>query len=260
MERCYVTVVSGSLSYLPGVAVLNQSLRRVGSEYPLVCLIERQLACREAVEYLEFLGVRVRIVESIRCGLNPGGEDERGSATFTKVAVANPGYTGANKVVLIDADTVIMQNIDSIFGMPGFTSTGGRIDFIQSNLVVVEPSDELWQRILGLLVLDSKPTCHVGDEILWNWLVPDWVHRDELKVGPEYCVWYYPFIHQSQGRFEEIAYNDIKAVHWGGMLKYWSLYRGDMYDGSDASKIKMYIASLEKEITAKLTEAQFSSY
>jgi hypothetical protein len=264
MNRCYVTLLSGGLGFLPGVAILNQSLRRVSSRYPLMCLIERPIACREVVEYLEFLGVIVKVVEPLRyegrdtCACEEGRFD----TTFSKLHVVNPSVSRLDKVVFLDSDIVVTQCIDGLFDMAGFSACMSTMNAMSGAVVVVEPSVVLWEQSCQILVSepDNKFPGVGGDEYVWNRLMPGWVSREELHIEDCYNVLYYPFANKCHWRYSSIVYDDIKALHWGGILKYWSLYRGDMHDDSDASKVKRYIASLEKEITDKLTEAQFSTY
>jgi len=62
-KAAYVTLLTGS--YLPGTLVLDQTLRSVGSQYPLVVLITPQLP-QDARDVLEKKNIIVKEVETLQ--------------------------------------------------------------------------------------------------------------------------------------------------------------------------------------------------
>jgi hypothetical protein len=61
--NAYVTLLTKPL-FLPGVLVLDYSLRSVGSRYPLVAMVTPRLP-REVRDVLEKRGIHMRDVESL---------------------------------------------------------------------------------------------------------------------------------------------------------------------------------------------------
>lgn len=102
-------------SYLAGVLVLEQGLRAVGSKYPLVVMVTPALP-PAARAVLAKRGIRAREVE----GLYPEdgkhtlpAHDARFADTWTKLRVFE--LNEYKRVVLLDADMVVVKNMDDLF-------------------------------------------------------------------------------------------------------------------------------------------------
>lgn len=131
--------------YLTGLLTLNYSLRRVGSKYPLVVLHFGSLS-DEAVRTLTDRGIPLQKVPYIYPGMPwPEGvagssskahdnEDANGNNTngggstnqwyayerfrdcFTKLAAFS--LTAYSRIVLLDADMLVLRNMDDLFDVP----------------------------------------------------------------------------------------------------------------------------------------------
>lgn len=92
--------------------MLHHSLKKVGSEYPLVALFTDSLP-EEAQKAIDERGIAKRRVER----LLPGDEIEKYTEprfleTWTKLSVFS--MTEYERVVLLDADMLVMQNMDEL--------------------------------------------------------------------------------------------------------------------------------------------------
>ena len=111
---CYATLLTRQ-SYLPGLVILWRSLRLVESKYPLLVLYTDTLES-EAVETLKQLGIEHTRVEAIRPPANVSLIAERFADTWTKLRVLE--LTAYERVVMIDNDMMVLQNMDELFTAP----------------------------------------------------------------------------------------------------------------------------------------------
>ncbi|EGO28220.1 glycosyltransferase family 8 protein [Serpula lacrymans var. lacrymans S7.9] len=118
MERkaAYVTLLTKS-SYLPGVLVLEFTLRAVGSRYPLVVMVTPQLPA-EARAVLARKNITTTEVASLG---PPEGvhtlslSDVRFSDTWTKLRCF--GLTEYHRVILLDADMLVLRRMDELMDL-----------------------------------------------------------------------------------------------------------------------------------------------
>ena len=111
----WATLITNT-NYLPGVIVLDYCLRKVGSAYPLVALYTDNLP-DEAHKAIDARHIAKRKVDR----LLPGSEIEtytepRFLETWTKLSAF--GMTEYERVVLLDSDMVILQNMDELMAVP----------------------------------------------------------------------------------------------------------------------------------------------
>ncbi|KAI5124615.1 hypothetical protein M0805_004225 [Coniferiporia weirii] len=102
--------------YLPGVLVVNHTLRAVGSKYPLVVMTVPTLS-KEAFGILALCGIRTVSVEKLLP--SPEGSairEGRFGDTWTKLSVFR--LTEFSRAVLLDADMVVRRNMDELMEMP----------------------------------------------------------------------------------------------------------------------------------------------
>lgn len=104
-------------NYLSGVRALRASLRRSGTTSPLVVMVTRAIDadCRRV---LEADGCLLRDVEPIRPdgGLPDSYANARFAEVWTKLAAWR--LTEFERVVFLDADMLVTQNMDELFTLP----------------------------------------------------------------------------------------------------------------------------------------------
>ncbi|GAA5912211.1 hypothetical protein JCM8208_000933 [Rhodotorula glutinis] len=109
-RRAFVTLLTNA-KYLPGLLVLDHTLKQVGTKYPLVVLTTPSFP-EEHLALLEALGMGTKRIEL----LEPRGEmmliAERFKDTWSKLqAFALDEY---ERVVLLDCDMSVFSSIDSL--------------------------------------------------------------------------------------------------------------------------------------------------
>lgn len=122
----WCTLVMLNDTYACGAAVVAHMLRKVGTKYPIWCMVADGVS-RETEELLkgQFDNVvRTPLLEYPSVQLKSKKQNEiYGSwihASYTKLNIFNPAYFPAdkvNKIILLDADMMVKKNIDHLFDL-----------------------------------------------------------------------------------------------------------------------------------------------
>ncbi|KAL4064940.1 glycosyltransferase family 8 protein [Scleroderma yunnanense] len=110
----YVTLLTKA-SYLPGVLVLEYTLRSVRSRYPFVVMVTPALE-RDARDILVRRGIQIKEIQGLKPAENThklAPHDVRFEETWTKLRAFE--MTDFDRVVLLDADMIVMRNMDELF-------------------------------------------------------------------------------------------------------------------------------------------------
>ncbi len=131
----YATLVMLSDNYVPGAAVLAASLRKVGSKYPIWCMVDSTVSAA-AVEFLSKQFDRVIEVPIIEKQVIKMRSKKQNaiygnwiSKSFTKWHIFNPDLfrddagKPFDKVLFLDADMMIIENMDVLFNLPAPAAT-----------------------------------------------------------------------------------------------------------------------------------------
>ncbi|KAJ4720915.1 Hexosyltransferase [Melia azedarach] len=133
-DQAYVTLLYGD-EFLLGVRVLGKSIRDTGSTKDMVVLVSDGVS-DYAVKLLQADGW---IVEKISLLANPNQKrPKRFWGVYTKLKIFN--MTNYKKVVYLDADTIVVKNIDDLFKCRKFCANLKHSERLNSGVMVVEPS------------------------------------------------------------------------------------------------------------------------
>ncbi|MBR6253134.1 MAG: hypothetical protein IKR04_04800 [Clostridia bacterium] len=102
---------------------------------------------------------------------------------WTKLHIFN--QTQFDKIVFLDADIMVLKNLDHLFNCPHMTSClDGEYfniwpgwDHFNSGCIVIEPSNELYNKILDFansLTEDNIPEYIIADQEILNLYFKDW--------------------------------------------------------------------------------------
>lgn len=241
MRYSFVTLLTTS-SYLPGVLVLNESLRRTKTRFPLTVLATENLSAA-TISILDKRGITVLTGFS---QLHPSPKSffinkksgfEHYSNTFSKLHVF--GLTQFDKIVYLDCDILILENIDELFDRAHLSavvagkSYPGHGDWskLNSGVMVIVPERNLVDRLLTTaysLVSIDKP---LGDQDVIQQFYPDWPLLKNLHLSEEYNVFdryldfYVSILGYSIWKFGRGAskINKVRVVHFIGQKKPWML-------------------------------------
>jgi alpha-N-acetylglucosamine transferase len=196
-KKCYLTALSTD-SYLMGVLILAESLKAVKSEYPLRCLAIDNLK-PETYKTLENFGIEYIIrkpefnLDNELIEANNRNGSNNWTHTFFKFEMFDVPY---EKIVYLDADTVVIQNIDELFDKSHLTACKDSDLFppyselcyhhgFNSGVLVIEPDKEIKERAVQVI---NGFKWHGGDQQIFEHLYPDWRSQSELRLPRNYNV------------------------------------------------------------------------
>jgi lipopolysaccharide biosynthesis glycosyltransferase len=237
MKTAYVTTLCNGDAYAPGVEALGKSLEASGSTLPRMAMVTPDIdgACRGA---LERQGWQTIDVDPIR---NPTSATEqlfpRFSAVFTKLRAWD--LAEFDRIVLLDADTLVLQNVDDLFERRAFAAGPDFFlpDHFNSGVMVLEPSRETFLRMTDSLA--ATASYDGGDQGFLNTFFPDWyampvAHR--LPVGYNMPNFIYQFL-RGHPSLRAGLERDVKILHYmvqkpwhasltltGGSAAWWKTY------------------------------------
>ena len=108
-----VTVFGDNVRYCVDAAVLGQSIRATGTKHSMI-LLKTMDVDEQWVEVLRAVGWEVRQCNHLECqDLYNGSHNNRFAGTFTKLHAV--GLEEFYKVLIVDADMIIRDNVDHLF-------------------------------------------------------------------------------------------------------------------------------------------------
>ncbi|XP_065852116.1 inositol phosphorylceramide glucuronosyltransferase 1 isoform X2 [Euphorbia lathyris] len=142
-DQAYVTLLYGD-EFLLGVRVLGKSIRDTGSKKDMVVLVSDGVS-NYAMKLLQADGW---IVEKISLLANPNQvRPTRFWGVYTKLKIFN--MTNYKKVVYLDADTIVVKNIEDLFKCSKFCANLKHSERLNSGVMVVEPSQSLFNDMMS---------------------------------------------------------------------------------------------------------------
>lgn len=220
--EAFVTLATTD-GYALGALVVAQSLRKVGTQRQLVVMISKNLS-ELMRRTLESSFDQVVVVEELDSHddqhLGLMARPELG-ITFTKVNCWL--LERYSKCVFLDADIVVLRNIDDLFEREEFSAApdAGWPDCFNSGVFVYRPSKETFRKLVQF-ASQQDASFDGGDQGLLNNFFSNWRSSDISRHIPfTYNVTsntFYSYI-PAVLKFR----NDIRVVHFAGALKPWHL-------------------------------------
>lgn len=221
-SEAFVTLATND-GYALGALVVAQSLRKVGTQRRLVVLVSKTLSdlLRRT---LETSFDEVIVVDELNSNdsehLKLLSRPELG-VTFTKLNCwLLEQYT---KCVFLDADIVVLQDIDDLFEREEFSAApdAGWPDCFNSGVFVFRPSRNTFNQLVQF-ASQQHSSFDGGDQGLLNSFFSNWRTSDISRHLPfTYNVTantFYSYV-PAVTKFR----NDIRVVHFAGALKPWQL-------------------------------------
>eukprot|EP00873_Tetraselmis_striata_P046176 jgi/Tetstr1/466440/TSEL_010968.t1 len=167
-SEAYVTLCYWD-TYLLGVRVLGRSLRESGSTRDMVVLVTTTLS-DDAKRTLWLDGWIVREVELVHNpGMGPeakgkGGFPPRFWAVYTKLAIFS--MITYDKLVYLDADVLVLENLDHLFQCVGFCAVMRGGERFNSGVMVIEPDLQVYEDMMHRIA--TTPSYTGGDQGFLN--------------------------------------------------------------------------------------------
>lgn len=219
----YVTLLSSD-DFLPGVIMLDWSLKRVRVQYSLHVL------CSDCISETSIIKLKHRKISFQRLNehipvddnINKEAGYDHWNRTFDKLYVWT--LTQFDKVVYLDSDMQVIANIDHLFGCPhmsavradAFNEPG--LDKLNSGLMVIEPNTEEFFGLCSLLRSNIIRLKRMGDQDVIRAYYHDWGRDEELTLRPGFNVLYSEV---SSGVIHESDVSPVSVIHYIGSRKPW---------------------------------------
>jgi len=239
MKISYVTTLCNGDGYLPGVEALGKSLEAHGSSVPRTVLVTADVSDTARTALTE-QGWQIREVAPLQ-NPNPGTAQlfERFQNVYTKLRAWE--LVDLDKIVLLDADVITLQNIDELFERPSIAAAPDFFlpDRFNSGLMVIEPSAETFERMLEALW--NTPSYDGGDQGFLNVFHPHWYAMDvshRLPAGYNLQNFIFQFL-RGHPSLKQALLREAKVIHYsvqkpwlakaaltGGSEAWWNAYFG----------------------------------
>lgn len=231
MNNKYVTALLTE-DFLPGVLVLDQSLKNVQAAYSLLVLVTPNIS-KPILELLQEAKIETQQIEPIS---NPNKLRKLKLKNYThiysKLQIFN--LISYDKIIFLDADTFVCNNIDALFQKPHMSAAnaGGMLPELKdwanlnSGVLVLKPDQLLFEDFMQKK--DLLSSIDGGDQGFLQSYYSDWTHQKELHL----CHGFNMYIgHISRYRhlfgykFSTELFSDstkiIKVLHFWGTMKPW---------------------------------------
>ena len=114
LKKAWVTLITNT-AYLPGLLVLNHSLQRANTRYPLIALYTDALPI-EGHAVLDRRSIPKRRVNTLNPRINRSyGDDPRFKDVWTKLAIYE--LAEYDLVILLDSDMLVRKNMDELMDL-----------------------------------------------------------------------------------------------------------------------------------------------
>jgi hypothetical protein len=181
MKNTWVTLLTGGDKYLPGVEVLGRSLQATNTRADMVLMATRDVPETSRAQ-LRSQGWIIREVEPIANPNTSGGPMlERFLNVYTKLRAWE--LEEWDRVVFLDADTLVLSNIDDLFDRPHFAAAPDFFlpDRFNSGVMSLRPSRKTFASMLETLA--AAPSYDGGDQGFLNTFFDWWKMPADHRLG-----------------------------------------------------------------------------
>ncbi|XP_053329666.1 glycogenin-1-like [Spea bombifrons] len=219
-DQAFVTLATND-PYVKGALVLGSSLRNHNTTRKLVVLITPQVS-DSIRKVLDKVFDVVRVVDVL------DSEDsahlalmQRPELGITLTKLHCWALTEYTKCVFMDADTMVLSNIDNLFEREELSAAPdpGWPDCFNSGVFVFQPSIETYNQLLQLAT--EKGSFDGGDQGLLNAFFSNWATKDIHKHLPFVYNLSSISIYSYLPAFKAFG-ADAKVVHFLGKVKPWN--------------------------------------
>jgi len=169
-KEVYGTLLSTD-DYLPGVLVLNKSLKLAGAKYPLVCILSHDISDASEEILRRFQIQTIRLDGPVAPHSRHGNEEfAHWAHTWDKLELFR--LTQFEKVVFLDSDMLILSNIDELFEMSSVSAVCAGARFpgneswvaLNSGLMVLTPDSGTYEGMVDCLPEIQSKKGNFGDQ------------------------------------------------------------------------------------------------
>lgn len=225
-QYSYITVMSNE-RYLPGVIALKRALEETNAKYPLHVIIPQEQAEKLDAELKKY-DIKSITRPYISRTNKASFENSYWNHTFFKLAITS--LVEFDKIVFLDSDMLILNNLDELFLKPNLSAVvAGKAmnpEWVELNsgLMVIEPDMDMYNRLIEEIDNtikernDNGLAC--GDQDVFAKAYPKWKHDKSLQLDEKYNTFY----GEIAKYFKKKIYKkkrDVSVVHFVGSQKPW---------------------------------------
>lgn len=239
----FLTVLSSD-EYLLGVLTLHKSLVSTRTKYPFYVAITSDIS-KKTIEVLENININIikldnniKLSEKMKNKNSKSGYSQWNN-TLQKLSIFQ--LTKFKKIVYLDSDMLILNNIDELFNKKHMSAVvagaliPGREDWklLNSGIMVIELKKNLGVNIAKTIDIVSEKKGCFGDQDLIQEYYNEWDKNKELELNHKYNI----FINDLEFYCKKYDYNvkkifnnnnSISVVHFVGEKKPWMLDKEEL--------------------------------
>lgn len=233
--KSYVCCLSTD-NYLDGVLILNENLKRIHSKYPLLCIINENIS-QKTRDILTFFGITFQEINNIQFD-GSDNSDLYGDYGFNKSYLKNTfdklnifSLIQYEKLVYLDSDLLILENIDSLFEYPHLSCPRDlpfNMTKFNSGIMVLEPNMDDFYALKEASFKANEEKRKISDQDIINKyfeeITPlDYGYNMVREISDEYITYFdgvkiLPEARRGVAYFlENSEYN--KIIHYIGKIK-----------------------------------------
>lgn len=212
----YVCVLSTN-DYLDGCLVLSENLKHINSKYSLLCLINEEIN-EETRNILDKFGIEYKVLNKVKYDVDYNGfVQPYFKNTFDKLSIFN--LTEYEKIVYLDVDLLILENIDELFDYNGLSMAKDYpySELFNSGVMVIEPRKYDYDGLIKVMKEKMENKEHVSDQNIINEYF-----NNNINILPQ-------------------VYNLLRRVYGDKKRQVYAVQKWD--DGIEGKKILHYIIS-----------------
>ena len=218
--KAYISCLSTD-DYLNGVLVLYQSLVEVKAKYPFYCLVSDTVS-KTCCDKMQNAGIKLIIKEAVSVSSMTNKPMTGWDYTYFKFRLFE--LTQFEKLVYLDADTIVLKNMDNIFEEKSiaickddYQFTGNKNDEncgCNSGVMVISPDVQLYNKLIEELP-KALARGMSGDQGILN------LFLDNNVWLPAYYNMTPNMIDKAcyRERYFDFRYKDIRVVHFIWKMK-----------------------------------------
>lgn len=222
--KSYITLMTKD-SYLPFTVALWDSWKKVESKYPFVVAIDNQIS-EQCKKKMEELGIQYIHIDTTDVDELVSKSKVQGNWREALKKLSIFKLYQYEKLVFLDGDTYMLKNMDSLFDMPVFTTTGRyntyhpeTVTTILGGLFVFEPNEKDYQAILDLIdeVVENKSdNKKFSVEKFNDEHCLSYIYKDRLNMLG--CEWQYM---PHEFNIRDIGWDELYLYHSGRAKGRW---------------------------------------